>query len=136
MQHGHRKREKSEQDSKRERERERERASERERMQRRKMLATTATVPFSFEGFAEEKAKGTTWGRRTDGRPDGRGHLPGPTTAGRWQQAAGRVTGNDNVLMKAKKHTKLPIPTTLVGASFAETGDEMRSQDENSLHER
>jgi hypothetical protein len=74
----------------------------------------------ALKGFAEEKAKGTTWGRRTDGRTDRRGHLPGgPTTAGRWQQAAGRVRGgNDNVLVKAKKHTKFPIPTTLLGASF------------------
>jgi hypothetical protein len=110
MQHGHRKREKSEQDSERERERER----EHERTRRRRMLVTTATVPFSFEGFAEEKAKG----RRTDGRTDGRGHLPGPTTAGRRQQsagsrqqAAGRVMGNENVLVKAKKHTKFPIPS-------------------------
>jgi hypothetical protein len=35
----------------------------------------------ALKGFAEEKAKGTTWGRRTDGWTDGRtdgATLPGP----------------------------------------------------------
>jgi hypothetical protein len=93
MQHRHRKREKSDQDSERESER------ERERTQRRRMLATTATVPFSFEGFAEEKAKGTTWGRRTDGRtagrtgPPSRAHNDGQkTTGGGPGQAGATIT--------------------------------------------
>jgi hypothetical protein len=72
----------------------------------------------------------------TDGRTDG-ATFPGPQRrAEDDRRRAGSGRGNDNVLVKAKKHTKVPIPTTLLGTSFAETGDEMRSQDENSLHER
>jgi hypothetical protein len=83
MKHGHRKRENR----------------ERERTQRRRMLATTATVPFSFEGFAEEKAKGTTWGRRTDGRTDGetgppsRAHNGGQKETGGGQKETGGGQG-------------------------------------------
>jgi hypothetical protein len=32
----------------------------------------------ALKGFAEEKAKGTTWGRRTDGRTDGATFPAGP----------------------------------------------------------
>jgi hypothetical protein len=84
------------------------------------MLAATATVPFSFEGLCRREGEGDNVGS-TDGRTDGQTGPPSRRAHNGGQMATGGGPGqggNDNVLVKAKKHTKFPIPTTLLGASF------------------